>query len=124
MIKAAHADTGFLNKSIARSIAGAHIFLSKNEQKPKLNGLVLTIAQIKKVLASAAEADLAALYIMAKKMITLRHTLIEMGRPQPQTPIQADNSTSVGFTNKTIVNRAIKSTDMTLCWLRYRKSQE
>ena len=57
MILAAHADAGFLNESRARSRAGAHIFLSENEPKPKLNGPVLIIAQIiKTVMASEAEA--------------------------------------------------------------------
>ena len=65
-------------------------------------------------MASAAEAEMAALFIIAKKMIPLRHTLIEMGRPQPQTPIQTDNSTAVAFTNKTIVNKETKSSDMKL----------
>ena len=37
MILAAHADAGFLNESRARSRSGAHIFLSENEPKPKLN---------------------------------------------------------------------------------------
>ena len=57
-------------------------------------------------------------------MIPLRNKLIEMGWPQPQTPIQTDNSTSVVFTNKTIVNKATKSADMKLWWLRDRESQE
>ena len=35
IILAAHADAVFLNKSRARSRAGAHIFLSGNEPKPK-----------------------------------------------------------------------------------------
>ena len=65
-----------------------------------------------------------ALYITAKKMIPLRNTLIEMGFPQPQTPIQTDNSTAAGFTNNTIVNKATKSADMKLWWLRDRESQE
>ena len=66
MILAAHVDTGFLNESKARSRAGAHIFLSENESKPKLNGPVLTIAQIiKTVIVSAAEAEMAAICIMA-----------------------------------------------------------
>ena len=121
MILAAHADAGFLDESRARSIVGAHIFLSENQPKPKLNGPVLTIAKIiKKVMASAAEAEMAALYITAKNMIPLRNTLIEMGWPQPQTPIQTDNSTAVGFTIKTIVNKATKSADMKLWWLRDR----
>ena len=46
MILAAHADAGFLNEPRARSRAGAHIFLSENEPKPKRNGPILTIAQI------------------------------------------------------------------------------
>ena len=67
---------------------------------------------------------MSALFITAKKMIPLRHTLIEMVWPQPQTPIQTYNSTSVGFTNKTIVKKATKSSDMKLWWLRDRESQE
>ena len=125
MILASHADAGFLNESRARSRAGAHIFLSENEPKPKLNGPILTISQIiKTVMALAEEAEMAALFITAQKMIPLRNTLIEMGWPQPQTPIQTDNSTAVGFTNKKIFNKATKSSDMKLWWLRDRESQE
>ena len=64
---------------------------------------------------------MAALYITAKNMITLSNTLIEMGWPQPKFPIQTDNSTAVGFTTKTIVNKATKSADMKLWWLRDRE---
>ena len=125
MILAAHVDKGFLNESKARIRAGTHIFLSENDLKPKLNGPVLTIAQIiKNLMASAAEAEMAALYIIDKKIIPIRNTLIEVGWPQPQTPIQTDNSTAVVFTNKTIVNKATKSADMRLWWIRDRKSQD
>ena len=82
MILAAHADAGSLNESRVRIRSGAHIFLSENEP----------IAQIlKTVMASAEEAEMAALFITAKKMIPLGNTLIEMRWPQPQTPIQTDN---------------------------------
>ena len=67
---------------------------------------------------------MAALFITEKKMIPLRHTLIEMRWPQHQTPIQTENSTAVEFTNKTIVNKTTKSSDMKLWWLRDRESQE
>ena len=56
-------------------------------------------------------------------MIPIRNTLIEMGWPQPKSPIQTDNSTALGFTNKTIVNEATKSADMKLRWLREMESQ-
>ena len=68
MILATHVDTGFFNESKACSRAGAHIFLSENDPKTKFVGSVLTIAKIiKYVMASAAEAEMAALYITAKK---------------------------------------------------------
>ena len=61
MILAAHADSGFLNESKARSTSGDHIFLSENDPKPKLNAPVLTIAQIiKAVMAVADEAEMTA----------------------------------------------------------------
>ena len=76
MILEAHAYVGFLNESKARSRAGAHIFLSENDPKAKLNGPVLTIAKIiKNVMTSAAEAKMAALYITDKKYdTTTRYT--------------------------------------------------
>ena len=69
-------------------------------------------------MASASEAEMAALFITAKNIIPLRHTLIEMGWPQPRTPIQTDNS------KKIIVNKATKPADMKLWWIRDRESQE
>ena len=84
MILAAHADTCFPNESNSLSRSGAHIFLSENDPKPKLNGPMLTIAKINKnVMASVAEAEMAALYITAKQMIPLCNTPIKMGWPQP-----------------------------------------
>ena len=121
IILAAQAEAGLPKKSRARSISGAHIFLSENDLKPKLNGTVLTIAQIiKTVMVSSAEAEVSALYITAENIIPLRNTLIEMVWTQPQTPIQTYNSTAVGFTNKKIVNKATKSADVKLWWLRDR----
>jgi hypothetical protein len=113
MILCAHADAGFLNETNSRSRAGAHIFLSKNDPFPRFNGAVLSIAQIIKfVMASAAKSELAALFVTAREMIPHTQTLIAMGWPQPKSPIQTDNSTAVGVTNKTIVPRRAKMIDM------------
>ena len=80
MILAAHSDAGFHNESKGRSRAGAHIFLSEDEPIPWWNGPILSIAQvIKFVMTYAAEAELAALYITAQKLVAMRQTLIEMG---------------------------------------------
>ena len=125
MTLSAHADAGFLNESRARSRAGAHIFLSENEPIPIRNGAVITIAEIIKfVMSSAAEAEIAALFIAAKRMVPLRHTLIEMKWPQPPSPIQTDNTTAVGVTNNTIVPKQTKSMDMRFHWLRCREAQK
>ena len=68
---------------------------------------MLTIAKIiKNVMASAAEYEMASLYITAKNMIPICNTLVEMGWSQPQLPIQTDNSTDVGFNNKKKFNKA------------------
>ena len=124
MILAGHADAGFNNETKARSRAGAHIFLSEDESIPRWNGPVLTIAQIMKyVVSSAAEAEMTALFLTAKEMVPLRNTLTEMGWPQPPTPLQSDNSTAVGMTNRTLIPRKSKNWDLRLNWLRCREAQ-
>eukprot|EP00804_Cyclotella_cryptica_P026697 CCRYP_007931-RG/>CCRYP_007931-RG protein AED:0.31 eAED:0.31 QI:0/-1/0/1/-1/1/1/0/442 len=124
MILSAHSDAAYLNASKSRSRAGTHIMCSENDPVPSHNGPVLTIAQIIKfVTSSAAESELAALFICAKEMVHLRQSLIEMGWPQPQSPIQTDNTTALGVANKTIIAKKMKSMDMHLWWLHCRESQ-
>ena len=83
IILAAHSDAGFHNESKGRSRAGGHIFLSEDDPIPRWNGLILSISQvIKFVMTSAAESELAALYITAQKLVPMRQTLIEMGWQQ------------------------------------------
>ena len=104
---------------------GAHIFLSENEPFPKWNGPLLSIARIIKfVMSSASEAELGALYVTAKEMAPLRQTLIEMGWPQPPSPLQTDNSAAAGVVNKTIVAKKLKSMDLRYHWLRCREAQD
>jgi hypothetical protein len=125
MILCAHADAGFLNETQSCSRAGVHIFLSENDPYPRFNGAVLSIAQIIKfVMASAAESELAALFITARKMIPHCQTLIDMGWPQPKSPIQTDNSTAAGVVNNTIVPCRSKMMDMRFWWLHCRASQD
>ena len=77
MILSAHSDAGFHNESKRRSLSGAHIFLSEDNRIPRWNGPILSIAQvIKFVMTSATEAELAALYITAQKLVPTRQTLI------------------------------------------------
>ncbi len=104
MILCAHADAGFLNKINSCSRAGAHNYLLEDDPFPRFNSAILSIAQIIKfIMGLAAKSELTALFITAQEMIPHRQTLIAMGWPQPKSPIQMDNYTAVGVTNKTIV---------------------
>jgi hypothetical protein len=71
----------------------------------------------------AAEAELGALYMNAKKAVYLRQILKEMNHPQPRTPIQMDNMMAEGVINKKIQPKHTKAMDMRFHWLRDRKAQ-
>jgi hypothetical protein len=74
-------------------------------------------------MASAAEAEVAALYMNAQEMVPMRQCLIELGHPQPPTPIKTDNSTATGIINGTIKQKRSKAIDMRFYWLRDRVKQ-
>ena len=115
MIMTAHFDAGFNNETKARSRAGSHIFISENELIPRWNGPILIIAQMMKyVMSLVAEAKVGALFLTAKEMVPVRHTLTEMGWHQLTSPTQYENSTAVGMKNDTLVSRKSKSWELRL----------
>jgi hypothetical protein len=125
MVLAIHSDASYLSEPAARSRAGGHFFLSSNAEIPPNNGAVLNIAHIiKHVMASATEAELAALYIMAREAVFIRIILEELGHTQPATPLQTDNSTAEGVVNGKIQPKRTKAMDMRFHWLRDRECQE
>jgi len=74
-------------------------------------------------MSSAAEAELGALFIIAKEAVYLQQILMEMGHPQPKTPIQTDNMTAEGVINNKIQPKRTKAMDMQFHWLRDREAQ-
>lgn len=72
---------------------------------------------MKFVAASAAEAELGALFLNAKQARIIRLTLDELGHPQPPTPIHVDNSTTVGIVNNTVKRQKSRSMEMRYFWL-------
>ena len=64
------------------------------------------------VMSSAAEAKLGALFVNAKEAVYLRRMSADMGYPQPQTPIQTDNSTAEGVINSRVRPKRTKAMDM------------
>jgi hypothetical protein len=122
---AVHSDASYLSGPKARSRAGGHFFLSGETVVPGNNGAVLNIAHIiKHVMSSATEAELAALYIMAREAVYIRIILEEMGHKQPPTPLQTDNSMADKVCNGKIQPKRIKAMDIRFHWLRDRECQK
>ena len=125
MILATHSDASYLSEPKARSRAGSHFFLSSNADIPPNNGAILNIAHIiKHVMASATEAELAALFITAREAVYIRIILHELGHAQPATPLQTDNAMADAVINGKIQPKRTKAMDMRFHWLRDRECQQ
>jgi hypothetical protein len=107
MIMNVQSDASYLSESDARSRACGHFFMGwtpKDGDPIKLNGAFFTLCAILCfVVASAAEAELDALFLNCKEGIMFCLTLEELGHPQPKTPIHCDNATAVGIANNTVM---------------------
>jgi len=106
MILNVHSDAAYLSAPKARSRAGGYFFLGSlpHDGDPiKLNGAIhVTCTTLKLVAASAAEAELGALFLNAQEAKVFRLVLAELGHPLPPTPIHIDNTTTFGIVNNTI----------------------
>ena len=123
MILTIDSDAAYLVAPQARSRAGGFHYLG-NKDGTLFNGSIAVIARIiKNVMASAAEAEVGALYLNAQAAVPLRTTLNELGHPQPATPIKTDNSTADGILNGTIKQQRSKAIDMRFYWLKDRAEQ-
>ena len=125
MILNVHSNTSYLSKPKARSRAGGHFFVSDGTDEAPNNGAILNTSQIiKSVMSSAAEAELGALCINARKAAPCQSLLKELGHKQPPTPIQTSNSTALKVVSRNILPHRLKAMDMRFWWLRNRKSQD
>jgi hypothetical protein len=75
------------------------------------------------VVASAAEAEIGALFLNAKEGVNIRNILKEMGHPQPATPMQTDNTTAHGILSGTCKHQRSKAIDIIFYWVRDRVQQ-
>ena len=87
--------------------------MPRDGKPTQLNGnIVIIYAILKIVAASAAEVELAALFVNTKEARVIHLILSELGHPQPPTPIHIDNTTAVGIVNRTIKWQRSRSTEM------------
>ena len=115
MLLLIHSDASYLLVTKARSRSSGVFFLSDpkpdaitfSEYTPILNGFIFIMCKmLRNIMDSAAEEEYGALFLNGQAAVPIRTTLIEMHHPQPPTPIQVDNSTPVGITNKSIQKNA------------------
>jgi hypothetical protein len=119
-----HSGTSYLSEANARSRAGDTFFLSAKPTDPTkppsadspplpYDGAINTISAIMaNVMASTTEAEFGALLHNTRNDVPLRTALIEIGHPQPATPIQTDNACAAGISNETVKQRRSKAIDM------------
>ena len=76
MILAVHYDASYLLEEQARSRAGRHFYLTNHDDEIFNNGALLNISSIiKHIMASASEAELAAMFYNSCESIPIRFTL-------------------------------------------------
>jgi hypothetical protein len=116
-------DAAYLVCLKARSRAGGYPYLGSKDGT-LFNGPILVLAKIiKNVMASAAKAEVAGIYMNAQLAVDYRNCLIEMGRPQPPTPIRTDNTTARGIITGTIKQKRSKAVNIRFYWLNDRYEQ-
>ena len=71
-------------------------------------------------MASAAESEIGGLFMNSQEAVPEMTTLIELGHPQPPTPLKTDNSTSDGILNGTVKQKLSKALVMKFYWLKDR----
>ncbi len=72
----------------------------------------------------ATEAELAALYIMAREAVYIRMIFEEMGHKQPPTPMQTKNAMVDGVIKGKVQPKRTKAMDMQFHWLQDRECQQ
>ena len=128
MILNIHSDASYLTAAKARSRAGGYFFLGSLPEDGKpitLNGnIMITCSILKLVAASAAEAELGALFLNAQEAKVIRLILHELGHPQPPIPIHVDNTTAVGIVNNTVKRQRSRAMEMRYFWLLCQEAQK
>ncbi len=69
---------------------------------------------LKFVVASVAEAKLGTLFLNCQEGTIFRHTLVDLGHPQPKTPVHYDNATAVGIVNNTIKRQRLRAMEINI----------
>jgi hypothetical protein len=118
------ADASYLCRSHSRSVAGAIFFLGNHNDPTRINGSIHVFSSIIPcIVASAGEAEYAALFAAGQHAASIRTTLSDMGYPQSPTIIMCDNTSAIGIATDSIKQKRSKAIDMRFHWIRDRVRQ-
>ena len=114
-----HSDASYLSEAYARSRAGGLLFLGDADITDGVFGAIDYISCIiGTVVASAAEAEYAALFLVGREAICASQTLTDLGFPQKAILIICDNQCAVGIANRSVKQKRSKSINMRYHWIR------
>jgi hypothetical protein len=100
-------------------------WMAQDDKPIRLNGAFhVSTTILRFVIASAAEAELGALYHNCQTGNIFQLTLTDMGHLQPKTPVHCDNATAVGIVNNTIKRQRLQSMEMRFFWIGDKVAQE
>ena len=118
MILKIHSHASHLTESQARSRIGGYFFLGNKDNSMLNNGAIHVIAKIiKNVVSSAAEAEIAGVFVKAKEAVPIKLALEEMGHTQNATEIVTNNSTASQIINDTCKQFRSKAIYMRYYWI-------
>ena len=116
-------DASFHSEINAGTRMGGVHYLG-DQHGSRLNGMIDTLCKlIDVVVASAAEAELGALFFNAKMATETRYMLEDFGFPQPPTPIECDNQCAVGIANSDVKLKRSRAMDVRFHWIADRVRQ-
>ena len=118
-------DAAYLVCQKARRRAGGNHYLG-NADDNLFNGPIHVLTKIiKHVMSSAAETEVAGLFMNTQHAVPIRLTLEDMGHPQPPTPLRTDNLTAAqGILSGVYKRKRSKSYDMNFHWVRCRVKEK
>ena len=110
----------YLSEANSRSRAGGILFLG---DAYTTNGAYRAIDYLSCIdntfVASAAEAECAALFLVGREAICANQTHTDLGFPQQATLIICDNQCAIGIANESVKQKRSKSINMQYYWIRH-----
>jgi hypothetical protein len=128
MVMNIHLDASYLSEAKACSQTCDHFFMGwmpKDGDPIKINGVFdISANTLRFVVASAAEAELGALYHNSQTGIVFCQMLEAMGHKQHKTPVHCNNATAVSIANNTVKGQRLRSMEMRFFWISDKVAQD